>query len=53
MVGNVVFAGGGADVCVPLVDGRILYRYGTYTTIDLERVIRNAEASARRILSEL
>ena len=53
MLGNVVFAAQGTDVCLTMVDGRILYRDGTYTTIDLERVIRNAEASARRILSEL
>ena len=31
----------------------VLYRDGEYTTIDLERAIRNAETSARRIISEL
>ena len=53
MVGNVVFAAQGTDVCLTMVDGRVLYRDGAYTTIDLERVVRNAEASAKRILSEL
>ena len=53
MVGNVAFAAQGTDVCLTMVDGRVLYRDGAYTTIDLERVVRNAEASAKRILSEL
>ena len=53
MVGNVVFAAQGSDVCLTMVDGRVLYRDGEYTTIDLERAIRNAETSARRIISEL
>ena len=53
MVGNVVFAAQGSDVCLTMVDGHVLYRDGEYTTIDLERAIRNAETSARRIISEL
>jgi len=31
----------------------VLYRDGVYTTIDLERVAYNAEASVKKILSQL
>ena len=34
-------------------DGKVLYRDGIYTTIDLERVVQNAEASVQKILSQL
>lgn len=53
MVNNVVFSAMGTDVCLTMVDGRVLYRDGIYTTIDLERVTRNAEASVQKILRQL
>ena len=53
MVNNVVFSAMGTDVCLTMVDGKVLYKDGLYTTIDLERVVRNAEASIERILRQL
>ena len=53
MVNNVVFSAIGTDVCLTMVDGKVLYRDGLYTTIDLERVVRNADASIQKILSQL
>ncbi len=53
MAGNLIYAGQGADVCLTMVDGKVLYRDGVYTTIDLERAIWEAERSASRIAGEL
>ena len=53
MVNNLVFSAIGSDVCLTMVDGKVLYRDGIYTTIDLERVVQNAEASVQKILSQL
>lgn len=53
MVNNIVFSALGTDVCLTMVDGKVLYRDGVYTTIDLERVVRDAEASVKRILQQL
>ena len=53
MVNNLVFSGMGSDVCLTMVDGKVLYRDGIYTTIDLERTVRNAEQSIEKILRQL
>lgn len=53
MVNNLVFSGMGTDVCLTMVDGKVLYRDGVYTTIDLERTVRNAEQSVEKILRQL
>lgn len=53
MAGNLIYAGQGTDVCLTMVDGKILYRDGAYTTIDLEKVVREAERSAYRIAGAL
>jgi len=53
VVNNIVFSALGSDVCLTMVDGNVLYRDGLYTTIDIERVVANAEESVRRILSRL
>lgn len=53
MVNNLVFSGMGTDVCLTMVDGRVLYRDGVYTAIDLERTVRNAEQSVEKILAQL
>lgn len=50
---NLVFAAQGSDVALTMVDGRILYRGGEYTTLDLERIVYNVEVQRKRILSEL
>lgn len=53
MLHNVVFSAQGSDVCLTMVDGRVLYKDGAYITIDIERVIAKAEMSVNKILKEL
>ena len=44
-----VYAAQSSDVCMTMVDGRILYRDGRFLTLDPERVLANA----RRAVAEL
>ena len=53
MAKNVVFSAMGTVVCLTMVDGKVLYKDGIYTTIDLERVVRNAEDSIQKTLRQL
>jgi len=53
MINNIVFSAMGTDICLTMVDGKILYKDGIYTTIDLEKVVYNAQASIKKILSQL
>lgn len=50
---NVVFAAQGADVQLTMVDGKVLYRNGCYTTIDIERVQYETQKETSRILGAL
>lgn len=50
---NLVYATLGSDVCMTMVDGAVLYRDGTYTTLDLESVIADANRAARSIVDTL
>ena len=50
---NVVFSSQGSDVVLTMVDGKVLYKNGEYTTIDIEKVKYEAEKSAYRISGEL
>ncbi len=53
ILNNIVYSASGSDVVLTMVDGRVLYKDGEYTTIDIERVISGAGKSTARILSEL
>lgn len=53
MVANVVYAGHGGDVCLTMVDGRVLYREGQWLTLDIEKVRAEASAATARITAEL
>jgi len=53
MLHNVVFSAQGSDVCLTMVDGEVLYRDGVYLTLDIERVIAEAEGSVNKILKQL
>ncbi|MBQ9708658.1 MAG: amidohydrolase [Firmicutes bacterium] len=53
MVNNIVYSASGSDVVLTMIDGQVVYRDGEYTTIDIERVIYNAEASTKNILESL
>jgi len=50
---NVVYSASGSDVVLTMVDGRVLYDDGEYTTIDVEKVIFEAEKATEKILSQL
>ena len=53
MVNNLVFSAQGTDVCLTMADGRVLYRDGLWTTIDVERAAALAEESVKKILAQL
>lgn len=50
---NVVYAGHGSDICLTMVDGRVVYREGSWPTIDVERAKAEVDASTRRIITLL
>ncbi len=53
MLSNLLYSASGSDVCLTMVDGKVIYRDGCYPTIDLERVYFEVEAAKKRILGEL
>lgn len=53
MLNNLVYSAQGSDVCLTMADGRVLYRDGEYTTLDIERIQFEVETRKTRILSEL
>lgn len=53
LLNNLVYAAVGTEVCLTMVDGQVLYRDGCYTTIDIEKVRRDTNASIARILRQL
>jgi 5-methylthioadenosine/S-adenosylhomocysteine deaminase len=46
---NVVYSASGGDVCLTMIDGRVVYEDGEYPTMDIERVKAEAEESALAI----
>ncbi len=50
---HAVYAGHGADVVLTMVDGRVLYRDGNWTTVDVEEAKAHVEAAKQRILQDL
>ena len=44
---GLVYAAQGSDVCMTMVDGRVLYWAGEYLTLDYERILAEARAAAR------
>lgn len=53
MINNLVYAADGADVVLTMADGRVLYKDGEFTTIDIEKVKSTVNAAASRIISEV
>lgn len=47
-----VYATQASDVCMTMVDGKILYEDGKFMTLDPERVLRNARAAVQRLYGE-
>ena len=42
ILANIMYSANSSDICMTMVDGNILYKDGIYTTIDIEKVIFNA-----------
>ena len=53
LLNNLVYAASGNDVVLTMVDGKVLYRDGSYPTLDIERINYECEKSRQRILSAL
>ena len=50
---NIVYSASGSDIILTMSDGKVLYKNGEYTTIDIEKTKFEIEKSKARILSEL
>lgn len=53
MLANVVYSATGAEVVLTMCDGCVVYRDGSWPTIDVERAKRLTQQSTQRIASEL
>lgn len=53
MANALIYSADGKDVCLTMCDGRVLYRDGEYTTIDLEKTRFEAENAKQEILKRL
>ena len=49
-VSNLLYSAQGGDVCLTMVDGRILYENGEFTTLDRDRILFEARKAAKRVL---
>ena len=52
LVANLVHSARGSDVSHVFVDGRLLYREGEFLTLDVERIMAEAERHARRMVGQ-
>lgn len=50
---NVVYSASGSDVLLTMADGKVLYRNGEYTTIDVEKAAAETENACRKIIASL
>lgn len=53
IINNLVFSALGSDICLTMVDGKVLYKDGIYTTIDFDQIVNNVEKSIESILQQL
>ena len=53
MANALIYSADGKDVCLTMCDGRVLYRDGEYTTIDIEKTIFETERAKQEILKKL
>ncbi len=51
MPNDLIFSADGKDVCLTMVDGRVLYKDGEYTTLDIEKTRFETINAKRKILS--
>lgn len=53
LMNNLIYSASGNDVVLTMVDGRILYRDGLYTALDIERIEYECEKARTRILGSV
>ena len=53
LINNLVYSCSGGDVLMTIVDGKVLYENGQYSTIDIEKTVDMVEKSTREILERL
>lgn len=53
LINNLVYSCSGKDVVMTMVDGKVLYDNGEYTTIDLEKTIYETSKATQKILERL
>lgn len=53
LIGNVGYTASGSDIVLTMCDGVVVYRDGTYPTIDVARAVSEVQASCTRILGDL
>lgn len=53
LVNNLVYSASGSDIVLTMVDGKILYKNGEYTTIDIEKTMFETENAVADILKQL
>lgn len=53
LINNLVYASSGSDVAMTMVDGKVLWENGEYTTIDIEKTIYQVEKATENILERL
>lgn len=50
---NIVYSAQGSDVCLTMVDGKVLYKDGEYPTIDVEKAAFETQAARDAIVASL
>lgn len=53
LINNLVYSASGSDVCLTMVDGRVLYRDGEFPTMDMEEIVFESERETDKILGLL
>ena len=53
LANNVVYSACGSDVVLTMADGKVLYRDGVFMTIDVRKVIAEADRARKDILAQL
>lgn len=53
MMNNIVYSADPSNIVMTMVDGKVLYENGEYSTIDVEKAVAMVEKATGRILSEL
>lgn len=53
LLNNLIYSASGNDVVLTMVDGKVLYRDGEYSTLDIEHIVYECQKAADRIAGEL